>query len=89
MNDELRQKFVKVIPHLRFGIEEAKKETEGEVLFGVLVVKENTGKVVFTFKAAEFVEDLAALVDAPPMTNEDRMNAKVAQFLSRFGIKAG
>lgn len=90
MADELKEKFRKAIPHLRFGVEEAKKETEnGEALFGILVVNDNKGRVVFTFKAEEFVEDLARLVDAPPMTDEDRQNAKVAQFLSRFGIKSG
>ena len=89
MKEELKEKFKQVIPHLRFGIEEAKKEDKGtnEVLFGVLIVKPNqNGRIVFTFKADDFVEDLAELVGAPPMTDEARMDARAAAFLSRFGL---
>lgn len=88
--DELRKKVLLALPHLRFAAEEAKAEagTDGKVLFGVLVKKpDGTGRVLATFDAGEFVEDMAALIDAPPMTEEDRMSARAEQFLHRMGLK--
>lgn len=89
MNDELRKKLLLVLPHLRFASEEAKTEAGdgGKVLFGVLVMKsDRTGKVVATFEAPEFVEDLAKLLDAPPFTEEDRADARAAKFLQKLGL---
>jgi hypothetical protein len=89
MNDELRKKLLLVLPHLRFAEEEAKAEAgaDGKALFGILVTKpDGTGKVVATFEAPEFVEDLAKLLDAPPLTEEDRADARAAKFLQRLGL---
>lgn len=89
MNDDLRKKLLLVLPHLRFAEEEAKREAgpDGKALFGILVTKaDGTGKVLATFEAGELVEDIAKLIDAPPFTEEDRADARAAQFLSKLGL---
>ena len=89
MKDELRKKMLLALPHLRFAAEEAKSEAGegGKVLIGILVTKaDGTGKVLATFAAAEFVEDLAALLDAPALTDEDRADARASQFLHKLGL---
>jgi len=90
MKDELRKKMLLALPHLRFASDEAKKEAGegGKVLFGILVKKtDGTGKVLATFDAGEFAEDLAILLDAPPLTEEDRADARATQFLDKMGLR--
>lgn len=90
MNDELREKMLLVMPHLRFAVEEATKEAAGAgtVEFGILVKNaDGSGKVVASFRAIEFIEDLATLLGAGPLTDEERMDARALKLVTKFGLR--
>lgn len=90
MNEELRKKMLMVIPHLRFAVEEAttKAGESGQVEFGVLVRNaDGSGRVVSSFRAGEFIEDLATLLGAGPLTEEERQGAKAEKLLAEFGLR--
>ena len=88
MNDEIRNKMLQVLPHLRFAIEEAvKADPSARIELGILAKKtDGSGRVVCSFRADEFVEDLAKLINAGPMTEEERMDAKAVKLLTGFGL---
>lgn len=89
MNDEIRNKVLRVLPHLRFAQEEAKKVAGegGRVLIGIISVKpDGAGKVLATFEAGEFIEDIAALIDAPALTEEVRQTVRAERFLIEMGL---
>ena len=90
MNEELRQKMLLVLPHLRFAIEEAAKKAgaTGSVEIGILVKNaDGSGRVVASFHAGEFIEDLATLLGAGPLTNEQRLEARAEKLIAEFGLR--
>lgn len=90
MNEELRKKMLLVLPHLRFAVEEAaaKAAGSGTVEFGVLLRNaDGSGRVLASFRGAEFIEDLATLLGAGPLTDEERQDAKAEKLLSEFGLR--
>ncbi len=88
MNDEIRQKMLAVLPHLRFAIEEATNaNSESAIHIGILTKNpDGSGKVLSSFRAQEFIEDLATLLDAGPLTDDQRMDARALKFLTEFGL---
>jgi hypothetical protein len=90
MNEEIRKKMLMVLPYLRFAIEEAKTKAgeTGAVEIGILVKNaDGSGKVLASFGAGEFVEDLATLLGAGPLTEEERQDARAESFISQFGLR--
>lgn len=89
MSDEIRNKMLQALPHMRFAIEEALKANNGATIkIGILAVNpDGTGKVACSFAGTEFVEDLATLLGAGPLTDEERMDARAMKFLTEFGLK--
>lgn len=88
MNDEIRNKMLQMLPHLRFAIEEAiEADASVGIELGILAKKsDGSGRVVCSFRADEFVEDLAKLLGAGPMTEEERLDAKAVKLLMGFGL---
>ena len=88
MNEEIRQKMLAVLPHLRFAIEEATAANNTAVIhIGILTKNaDGSGKVLSSFRAEEFIEDLAKLLDAGPLTDDQRMDARALKFLTEFGL---
>lgn len=89
MSNELRTKMLLVLPHLRFAIEEAAKKAgaTGSVEIGILVKNaDGSGKVMASFRGVEFIEDLATLLGAGPLTEEERQDARAMKLLSEFGL---
>lgn len=89
MDDDIRNKMLTALPHMRFAIEEAlKANPTAEIKIGILAKNpDGTGKVVSTFAATEFIEDLATLLEAGPLTDDDRADARAMKFLTDFGLK--
>ena len=72
-------------PYLRRAIEKA--SANGEVRFGILSYNpDNSGCVEYAF-STEFLDDVAALADVPPQTEEMNANADAALFLMKHGLK--
>lgn len=89
MDEEIKNKMLTVLPILRFAIEEAKSTNpEAAIHIGILAKNtDGTGKVISSFRAEEFIEDLAKLLDAGPLTDDQRMDARALKFLTEFGLK--
>lgn len=86
---EVREKLQSLMPYLLVATEDAKAEAGegGEVRFGILLKRtDGSGKVLASFRAEEFAEDLARLLDAPPLTDEARADVRATGFLQKFGL---
>jgi len=84
--EEARRKMLEALPHFRHAVRQA--AAEGKVMIGVLSVKDDgSGRVSARFDAPEFFEDLAALLDAPPETEDDRMQASAEELLQKMGLR--
>jgi hypothetical protein len=82
--EEAKRDLLAIMPYLRFAIEEANKG--GRARLGILREDvEGGGKIECRF-SCEFLEDVALLIEAPPMTEEDRLKAKASQFRSSIGL---
>jgi len=83
MKEAARERMLKALPHMRFAVKEAAEQ--GEVHLGILAMKpDRSGKITATFQATEFFEDLALLIDAPPQTKEDDMDAAAARLVQQI-----
>lgn len=90
MSDDPKAKILEFLKYARFAVQEAKAECEGwgSVKLGVLVWPNDgkkAGRVACRFDAPEFFEELATLLGAPPLTEEDILDCKAAQIVSMFG----
>lgn len=94
MNDdkkkEIREKIRQVLPYFRYAMKEAAQEASGDghVMFGVLAYKpDGSGRVVASFRASEFFDDLAEVLDLPKEnTDEEDLDAQAVQLLNKLGI---
>jgi hypothetical protein len=62
----------------------------GRVMIGILyesLPPEKGGRIVARFEAKDFIEDVAAVIDAPPYTEQDDLNAKAEELLQKHGLK--
>lgn len=81
MDEEIRSRMLQIVPHIRFAIEEAKKK--GVPALGVLCkFPDGGGKIEASF-GIELLEDLMILIDAPPQTEKDNLNAMARQFVDQ------
>lgn len=84
--EEIREKLLAALPHLRYAMKEAAQKGRPQV--GILAATEDGGgQVVARFEAPEFFDDLAVLIDAPPQTEEDDMEARAVKLVQ--GIRRG
>lgn len=72
--DDAKRDILTVLPYLRLAIEEALKRGKPELAVSARH-DDGGGQVVCTF-TPEIIEDIALLIDAPPMSQEDRMRAQ-------------
>lgn len=80
-----KERLISLYPYLMHSVEKAKEE--GEVQLGILSVKpDGTGQIISQFQADEFLADLAAVIEAPPVTKEQFADAEAAYFLSKHGL---
>jgi hypothetical protein len=87
--DEVRKNLLIALPHLRFAIEEGKKKAgDGcTVEIGILVRNaDGSGRIVSSL-AGEFIEDLATLLGAGPLTDAERQDAKAEKLIQEFGLR--
>ncbi len=63
----------------------AKAEMPTDLNIGILSMQ--PPKVEFTWGMADFVEDLATVLELPPMTEEELLDAKADLLLVRFDLK--
>ena len=73
-------RLLEIIPHLRFAIQDA--NLTGMAKLGVISVKpDQTGRIVAQFEA-DFIEDLALVLDVPPQSDEDNADAAALKFVT-------
>jgi hypothetical protein len=78
--EEIKDKFRSLIPHLQYAVEMAKKErTPGLAI--TYTREDNSGRIICQFRAEEFLEDLVALIGAPPLSEESRLDARAKDIL--------
>src|SRR5271154_1840659 len=81
-----KAKMLVAIPYMRHAIAKAAKD--GRAYVGILSVNpEGGGRVVAQFDAPEFFDELALLLDAPPQTYEDDLDAEAVALLDEFGLR--
>lgn len=84
-----RQRILRTIPYLRQAMKKAKDAAgeSGLAEIGILAVAADGsgGQVVARFAAAEFFDDLALVINAPPETAESQMAADVLELFSLMG----
>jgi hypothetical protein len=87
--DEIKQKFLKVLPHFRYAIKQAKEKAgeQGSVQLCVAAMTKTSGQMLAQFEACEFIEDIAKLIDAPDYTEEDELEAKAEELCFKFGLR--
>jgi hypothetical protein len=84
--EEARKKILSIMAHLRHAGERAKEE--GELHLGILAIKPGGGgRVVVQVAASEFMDDLALALDAPPDTEEEKLDAQAVAFLDQHGLR--
>lgn len=79
------------VPHFRAAVARAAtEEPNARPKLGILASQpDGSGRVICSFECDEFFEDLALLVDAPELTDDDILRSKALAFLGRFGINGG
>lgn len=78
-------KLLLALPYLRCAVAEAK--LTGQCRLGILAnYPDGSGKVTASFDA-DFIDEIAALIDAPPQTEADNMRARAEQFIVRNGLR--
>lgn len=82
--DQAKADLLTVLRHLRFAVEEAQKN--GAVKLGILSVRSDGGGKIECRFDSDFLDDLALVIDAQPMTEQDRMDARAAKFKSLHGL---
>jgi hypothetical protein len=83
--EEAIKDLLEVVKYLRYSVKKA--SADGELEIGILSVKpDGSGKVESRFRANEFIEDIATVIDAPAYTEEDELEAKALELLQKMGI---
>jgi len=90
--EKARLKFLQALPHFRLAMEMAKEAAgpEGKVGLGIIAIPtDGNGHITAQFHGDEFFEDLATLIDAPPATEDDEMEAKAQAIVDRVRQSGG
>lgn len=86
--EEAKKSLQIVLPYFRKAVADANKN--GVVKLGILCEHpDGTGNVEMRFDCAEFFADLALVLDVPPQSADDDMNATALQFLQSHGLTTG
>lgn len=81
--EALKEKMLAGLPYLRIAAMKAK--VNGTVMLGILSVNpDGSGQITARFEAQEFFEDLAAILGAGPITEEQHFDANALEFLSNI-----
>lgn len=85
--EEAKSRLLEWLPYIRNAVTEAKKN--GDAMMGILCVyPDKSGKIEAQFEADALLSDIAEVIDAPPQTAEDDLNAAAKRFIDVFGIKS-
>lgn len=85
--ETIKQKFREAMPHFRLGLKDAKAEAGPGGTAGLAVVaipKAGNGRILATFEADEFFEDIAYLCGIGPDTEEDELEAQAQKIVDQF-----
>lgn len=87
IKDKLRQ----ALPHFRHAIKTASEEVgdSGTVMFGILTKKhDGSGRIIADFRANEFFDDIAELLDLPIENSEEEdLDAQAVEMLYKAGLR--
>lgn len=83
--EDIKADLMIAIKHIRFAIEEAAKN--GQPRLGILSVHDDGGGTIECKMDCEFIEDVARLIDAPALSEDDREECRDLKFLDRFGLR--
>ena len=84
--EEAKRDLLLVIQHLRFAVEEAQKI--GTPRLGILSVKEDgSGRIECKLDCA-FIEDVALLIGAPELSEEDRTACRAKGLMDKLGLRS-
>lgn len=87
--DDAKARLLTALPFLRHAMEEALAEAGegGNAGLGIIATKaDGSGKVIARFEAPAFFEDLAEVLGASELSDEDRAVARMRQFLDEHGL---
>ncbi len=87
MTDKTRENLLIGLKYIRYAIEEASKN--GKPGLAIVSVKEDGGGKVECKFDTDFIRDVALLLNAPDLTDDDRRMCSVQKFLDVHQIKAG
>jgi hypothetical protein len=83
---EAKDRLLVALPYLRDAADKAR--SKGAVHLGILAVQPSgSGQITMRFEADSFFEDLALVLDAPPLTQQDKTAADALLFLHSHGLK--
>lgn len=78
---EIRDRLLRGLKHMRLAAEFAKETAEaggGKVKIGILATRaDGARKIICTFDAPEFFEDIAAVLGVPPITADDKTECAI------------
>lgn len=86
--EEIKADLLILLNHMRS--QAVAHKEEGKEFELALLNCSGSGKkeLVFTFLARPFIEDMARLLGAPPLTKQDMLGAKALEFLQLNNLKA-
>lgn len=83
--EEARECLLQGLPHFRYSANEAKKV--GEMKLAIVAYdNKGGGRIVSSFAADEFFDDLALVLDAPAQNADDDMEAKAVELMQKFDL---
>ena len=83
--EEAKERLRGVMRHFRLAVADAKKIGEPKLSING-EQPDGSGQRIMSFNAEEFFADLAIVIDAPPDTVEDEMDAKARSFMQKHGL---
>lgn len=83
--DEAKADLLVALKHIRFAIEQARKT--GDPHLGILSVREDGGGKVECKMDCAFIEDVALLIGAEPLSERDRLECSAQQFVDQHGLR--
>ena len=87
-----KEKLRTALPHLRYAAKMAQEKTKSGTIELAIISKnpDGTGQVGACFRADEFLDDLAAVLEiTPEEAAEGELEAKAEAFMQSLGLKRG
>lgn len=82
--DEAKADLLLALKHIRFAIEQAAKK--GTPKLGILSVHDDGSGKIECKMDCTFIEDVALMLGAPDLSEGDRRECSVRQFLDQHGL---